>query len=259
MTCFGSSPRLRGTGLKGPDKGLINAVHPRACGERGNALVINYLTHGSSPRLRGTGNGCSSRWSCTGFIPAPAGNGCRSLPARPSSTVHPRACGERSGSSCVVTRSCGSSPRLRGTDRRPRRLPGQRRFIPAPAGNGARDCTGFGFLPVHPRACGERGTIEAECDQCGGSSPRLRGTVVRIQCMATAIRFIPAPAGNGSTRPSIIAPLTVHPRACGERSIITRRRTLATGSSPRLRGTGVLVELRTLQIRFIPAPAGNGR
>ena len=51
---------------------------------------------------------------------------------------------------------------------------------------------------------------------------------------------------------------TVHPRACGERTVSLRRHQDHCGSSPRLRGTGAQLNRRALAPRFIPAPAGNG-
>ena len=49
----------------------------------------------------------------------------------------------------------------------------------------------------------------------------------------------------------------VHPRACGERPATAKASGIATGSSPRLRGTHLESVLVGLAGRFIPAPAGN--
>jgi len=74
-------------------------------------------------------------------------------------------------------------------------------------------------------------------DRAVGSSPRLRGTLVK--------------AGIKD------ADRAVHPRACGER-VVTMCGLLAIhGSSPRLRGTHVDEYLVRQAKRFIPAPAGN--
>ena len=90
-----------------------------------------------------------------------------------------------------------------------------------------------------------------------GSSPRLRGTVIRIINVTFTCRFIPAPAGN--SRSEIQAPCgsTVHPRACGEQSRTLPWTTRPTGSSPRLRGTVSPHDEAEPRTRFIPAPAGN--
>ena len=50
---------------------------------------------------------------------------------------------------------------------------------------------------------------------------------------------------------------TVHPRACGERAEHRAYRRESDGSSPRLRGTLIILGFPNLPNRFIPAPAGN--
>ncbi len=52
--------------------------------------------------------------------------------------------------------------------------------------------------------------------------------------------------------------LSVHPRACGERSLLTGVRPASFGSSPRVRGTGEGRVQGGGVSRFIPARAGNG-
>ena len=112
-----------------------------------------------------------------------------------------------------------------------------RRFIPAPAGNSARESASFAAQAVHPRACGELAFRQSLPPGSTGSSPRLRGT--------------PGPRG-GAVRAA-----AVHPRACGELETAERHHRPRCGSSPRLRGT-LLEGRRHLPLpRFIPAPAGN--
>ena len=164
------------------------------------------------------------------------------LPRQKQSIVHP-----------------GSSPRLRGTDSHTHSLSGFLRFIPAPAGNGNTGKTSLVNGSVHPRACGERCHAVQGVKTWTGSSPRLRGTADRLAPCHTLRRFIPAPAGNGGMRIASSVYRTVHPRACGERDIEQIAGALRDGSSPRLRGTVGQLKLFDPPIRFIPAPAGNGR
>ena len=131
----------------------------------------------------------------------------------------------------------GSSPRLRGTDEVEYRATHRKRFIPAPAGNGSSMSAIIDWLSVHPRACGERRWHHDEHHDDDGSSPRLRGTAVRCSFVSVFSRFIPAPAGNGFGFAEIRRGISVHPRACGERSIAFAMRCCPAGSSPRLRGT----------------------
>ena len=72
-------------------------------------------------------------------------------------------------------------------------------------------------------------------------------------------RFIPAHAGNSTSRPWRAYTRTVHPRACGEFHRPHPRRTVTAGSSPRMRGIRIPFFGRRPVRRFIPAHAGNSR
>ena len=171
------------------------------------------------------------------FIPAPAGNSAFIRRAAGGSTVHPRACGEQVPTGVKRALDDGSSPRLRGTVKRRRKLNPALRFIPAPAGNSAYPTSNHSKRAVHPRACGEQHVHPDHLSPPYGSSPRLRGTVFRGIANQEQVRFIPAPAGNRH----VTSPLTridaVHPRACGEQGSEDSVCSSAGGSSPRLRGT----------------------
>ena len=51
--------------------------------------------------------------------------------------------------------------------------------------------------------------------------------------------------------------MTVHPRVCGEHTLILLALDKKLGSSPRVRGTLLLAHRRPPGVRFIPACAGN--
>ncbi len=111
--------------------------------------------------------------------------------------------------------------------------------------------------PVHPRACGEHHGGEA-CNASGsGSSPRMRGTRAPAGVAGVPGRFIPAHAGNTPPGMQIRPPLAVHPRACGEHAVSCSPNFSTSGSSPRMRGTPVIIPVQHPSIRFIPAHAGN--
>ena len=275
--CFGSSPRLRGTRgrllITPPPERFIPApagnapsaplrpdhqsVHPRACGERFITDKAGKKTRGSSPRLRGTHHAERIHANQHRFIPAPAGNAWPWLFTGSLLAVHPRACGERVYQHDSFALNGGSSPRLRGTRALAANLGDGHRFIPAPAGNAARSGAPGTSEPVHPRACGERGNTSEWTGTGFGSSPRLRGTLVISRLRRIPIRFIPAPAGNAPAGRASMLGLSVHPRACGERTTSLAYVPLVTGSSPRLRGTQDRHALDPSRNRFIPAPAGN--
>ena len=215
------------------------AVHPRACGEHFRMRLHSELLIGSSPRLRGTPRFCIYRDSNLRFIPAPAGNAVPSLSSKRKRSVHPRACGERDLEASVPMPLAGSSPRLRGT---PSKMP----------------CL-ICWTTVHPRACGERQQLYGEKIGGSGSSPRLRGTHLHHRAALAQGRFIPAPAGNAAGRLLFMPAGKVHPRACGERAPSQTTASMSAGSSPRLRGTRIVVGRLRPDGRFIPAPAGNAR
>ena len=110
---------------------------------------------------------------------------------------------------------------------------------------------------VHPRACGEHGSLRPGKRRLTGSSPRLRGTLALALARLTAERFIPAPAGNTAARPVTAYARAVHPRACGEHQGMGSGVGHLVGSSPRLRGTRDRLRQEATMARFIPAPAGN--
>ena len=171
--------------------------------------------------------------------------------------VHPRVRGEHTLSGFPLRRDGGSSPRSRGTFRTMFRRPSVRRFIPAFAGN-IMPGPGPGFrLAVHPRVRGEHDSFRClEC-QLLGSSPRSRGTLIARRGSYTKARFIPAFAGNIGIPVTTARMRSVHPRVRGEHRSPADTHTERAGSSPRSRGTCLLIHRLNYTFRFIPAFAGN--
>ena len=171
------------------------------------------------------------------FIPADAGNTACSPHTAGAVPVHPRGCGEYVLRAVGGLHRHGSSPRMRGIRRSGRSLP----FWSA----------------VHPRGCGEyilsrpRGLVH------GGSSPRMRGIRTYPRAAEQLERFIPADAGNTGHSPFANSQATVHPRGCGEYSIILDGAQTTLGSSPRMRGIQFQRHYHHGRDRFIPADAGN--
>ena len=172
----GSSPRVRGTGpVRGggqPDDRFIPAgagnsaiksmgqeeksVHPRGCGEQNRRRLCGDGDRGSSPRVRGTEHPRNVGRARRRFFPAGAGNSPKHAFREAKRTVHPRGCGEQLGRPTRPRSWSGSSPRVRGTDGRPRPWPKRQRFIPAGAGNRQGLPRRGAPRPVHPRGCGEQ-------------------------------------------------------------------------------------------------------
>ena len=114
------------------------------------------------------------------------------------------------------------------------------------------------YFTVHPHVCGERLRRNPISSVNFGSSPRLWGTDWRIGARTRQIRFIPTSVGNGISVRSDRSRKTVHPHVCGERLGAVFLSPRASGSSPRLWGTGHKAQGVHVSIRFIPTSVGNG-
>ena len=168
-------------------------------------------------------------------------------------------CGERGRSSRETETLCGSSPRVRGTRSGESCCGSCNRFIPACAGNASSASFSLRSIAVHPRVCGERLNPRVIDGIRGGSSPRVRGTLLAQPLLQSRHRFIPACAGNAIWLCILISMQSVHPRVCGERDHFVDLRWAQSGSSPRVRGTPFRHILACYWIRFIPACAGNAK
>ena len=151
----------------------------------------------------------------------------------------------------------GSSPRVRGTRCFCANMLRGARFIPACAGNTGNRRGKSADQSVHPRVCGEHWPRLKNVVAVHGSSPRVRGTLPRHLEPVPIRRFIPACAGNTLPIRTRRATAPVHPRVCGEHTILKNDHVGKYGSSPRVRGTLRERLLRFVDHRFIPACAGN--
>ena len=166
-------------------------------------------------------------------------------------------CGERKAPCSKLLSRHGSSPRVRGTHITAASLALRLRFIPACAGNAGLRQPAQASWTVHPRVCGERASGADTNDYVNGSSPRVRGTLIRHSRIVPKVRFIPACAGNARRDRGPLPRRPVHPRVCGERCPSRPTHQPPAGSSPRVRGTPMSACLACSHSRFIPACAGN--
>ena len=214
-------------------------------------------TIGSSPRVWGTPPLMLVVKGGRRFIPACVGNSiCQDHSGR-RLAVHPRVCGELMTNKLAVPASNGSSPRVWGTRQCRRVSSCLLRFIPACVGNSYRrhlECT---IYAVHPRVCGELGTLSIGLPRTCGSSPRVWGTPADYTVVRDLSRFIPACVGNSCFGRSMRPSGRVHPRVCGELSVRPIFSIMDIGSSPRVWGTLVNRPVMLFQMRFIPACVGN--
>ena len=194
-----------------------------------------------------------------GIIPARAGSSPRWTTCCRGSWDHPRACGEQWKPNPWMTTPQGSSPRVRGAEalyRRPRLSVG---IIPARAGSSFRGCVPRSGSWDHPRACGEQQPRSLYSSGWTGSSPRVRGAAVGHARRDERAGIIPARAGSSLAARRSPRAARDHPRACGEQSVAVKVGKTRQGSSPRVRGAG-LVRRRLVHWRgIIPARAGSSR
>ena len=133
------------------------------------------------------------------------------------------------------------------------------RIIPARAGQTACYMQSYCLSPDHPRACGANCGCCCGCWLVCGSSPRVRGKPAGSCRVPPRLRIIPARAGQ--TRPDTCPLLgrSDHPRACGANLTPTGSNMVGLGSSPRVRGKPLDLLVAVVDLRIIPARAGQTR
>ena len=191
------------------------------------------------------------------ITPARAGktNRSRCSPARRED--HPRACGENSTTRRDKSSGIGSPPRVRGKpDNTEVRLTGVR-ITPARAGKTSTTTPLYLLSTDHPRACGENMSTAFLLVHKLGSSPRVRGKLVRISILARLLRITPARAGKTYLNRTKCAGGEDHPRACGENRAGRAADVDHRGSPPRVRGKPFIPPSGTLGVRITPARAGK--
>ena len=185
----------------------------------------------------GTAQGAYHRLRAIRFIPTHVGNGGQVTVWVCKTPVHPHACGERLDAHRPPPCNAGSSPRMWGTVTNFHDALNSQRFIPTHVGNGKRKSYFLRKVAVHPHACGERAGHRSLGGDAPGSSPRMWGTGLSSLSRAGGRRFIPTHVGNGIEYNPQQKVRTVHPHACGERTINKYPRRSWDGSSPRMWGT----------------------
>ena len=174
----GSSPRMRGSPLRGSGNDRRNGIipahaglttsatartpvcrdHPRACGAHLRRELEQKLYKGSSPRMRGSPHDSRNASRRHGIIPAHAGLTMHDYAFADSLRDHPRACGAHSHQRCVEQTSVGSSPRMRGSQVKDNGATDKPGIIPAHAGLTSSEYTAYRADRDHPRACGAHAT-----------------------------------------------------------------------------------------------------
>ena len=131
------------------------------------------------------------------------------------------------------------------------------RIIPADAGSTKAIREWLNAREDHPRGCGEHHPCLATPQTQPGSSPRMRGALLRARPHMMMRRIIPADAGSTRWRPLPTRRHKDHPRGCGEHSDTDPIRYNLLGSSPRMRGAPAVIDKELCFSGIIPADAGS--
>ncbi len=236
---------------------LVGLDHPRACGANAYAEAHSKNHTGSSPRVRGKLELGRIVLQSRRIIPARAGQTKRPIWPKPRRTDHPRACGANQEVLVLRASFLGSSPRVRGKPGGACACLALVRIIPARAGQTHapyQDCRAH---PDHPRACGANHGGQSVYTADTGSSPRVRGKLLRGDGRLAVLRIIPARAGQTILYHYSSSLVPDHPRACGANFCGVTAGWPYFGSSPRVRGKQSCTTILPLWFRIIPARAGQ--
>ena len=148
--------------------------------------------------------------------------------------------GEKSTSMPQTWRPTGSPPRGRGKVDVVGVRPAYDRITPAWAGKSG-SIHGFGSLTQdHPRMGGEKRALCRAESTVMGSPPRGRGKGLLAVEAGDTVGITPAWAGKRSSRSTLTASPTDHPRVGGEKAHCQGMLFRLSGSPPRGRGKGVV-------------------
>ena len=168
-------------------------------------------------------------------------------------------CGDHFNESRRMTGFVGSSPHVRGPPHLLHHRGDPAGIIPACAGTTfglATDPASFGD---HPRMCGDHGRERRYRQNCGGSSPHVRGPHEAREPQRDGAGIIPACAGTTCAARARRISGRDHPRMCGDHFGRTLSMNARTGSSPHVRGPPLTDAILQLVAGIIPACAGTTR
>ena len=151
----------------------------------------------------------------------------------------------------------GSPPRVRGKAIGDIWEMASPRITPARAGKRNYSDDSVWNLRDHPRACGEKLSLDSCVQIPVGSPPRVRGKVVTAAGVPGSPGITPARAGKSDLIKNGIAYLEDHPRACGEKASRAPPVSSGTGSPPRVRGKAWFCLPEYNRLRITPARAGK--
>ena len=135
-----------------------SGVYPRGCGGTTESLSMTRHVVGLSPRVRGNPFRAGRYSTCSGSIPAGAGEPPTMRPTWAKRKVYPRGCGGTTRRGPSMGRATGLSPRVRGDPTQTAAVGVEAGSIPAGAGGPSFQSAMEGLKLVYPRGCG--GTLQ---------------------------------------------------------------------------------------------------
>ena len=173
--------------------------HPRLCGEKIAAAVLNATVTGSPPPMRG--KAAIPRLDRCFF------------------RITPRLCGEKAATTSWGCKVRGSPPPMRGKVDPLDVFDFQTGITPAYAGKRKICYTESTGKQDHPRLCGEKFCPVTTLRLIIGSPPPMRGKESKVQKSDGIRRITPAYAGKSTFRSCSRQHKGDHPRLCGEKNL----------------------------------------
>ncbi len=252
-----SIPACAGEPRSGDTAFLPAMVYPRVCGGTPRPSGITHKTGGLSPRVRGNLPETTVLGLFEWSIPACAGEPPPGDTASMLSTVYPRVCGGTLAIPPAWRANKGLSPRVRGNPNGPASRQLKTGSIPACAGEPTCILLNHIVKRVYPRVCGGTWAPGSEGHPPQGLSPRVRGNHLSTAYIHSAIRSIPACAGEPMSDTLALPTFPVYPRVCGGTPESCRQESPPGGLSPRVRGNPNGARATGCASGSIPACAGE--
>ena len=188
------------------------------CGEKLYFCALVWLARGSPPHVRGKGIQHRGVRVHGGITPACAG---KSPPLDLRTSLHrdhPRMCGEKLYTPCIIAPNVGSPPHVRGKAACSGIAENEFGITPACAGKSKPCKLRAKHQWDHPRMCGEKAKYWMQGREPEGSPPHVRGKEYLGGGRYHVNRITPACAGKRFCCLVRYYSLRDHPRMCGEKT-----------------------------------------
>ena len=113
---FGITPACAGKSESAPLVSMVFRDHPRMCGEKKPRMDSRRRKQGSPPHVRGKALLRECRYCAVRITPACAGKRFEKDPTEKGYKDHPRMCGEKLYTPCMIAPKVGSPPHVRGKE-----------------------------------------------------------------------------------------------------------------------------------------------